>query len=805
MNNISGKPRLLFFQYKYDKHLPAFLLTHAQEHIRCLAASFDVTVIREDCDYQQVCDTYKPDITLFESGVNHPTCERLQILNARSHSGIPKIGLQHGDAFCDARAGFLSDMDHWGIETFFSISTTAAEHTPEIADQLFIWPVFVDDEICHDYGAWKSIPVFVSGNSNELYPWRRKILKIVPEHYPSLIWPHPGYQPRSVPARMLVGEDYARTINASWFVPTCGTVAKEFVRKHLEIPASKSCLLTERSPALEAAGFADMKNCVFVDEQDVLEKIGYLFQHEDELRAITDAGYQLVHSRHTLKHRDQIFQWYRLHRQLKAGEKIVQPGPFEPLAAVPASAHTRNTHVAGGGLHLSLLRQGDEKLWEGKYDEAERLYVQCMNIMRWMPEPRLRMALCSLYKGEAKKALSWIDVPIHFILCVYKAADPDPVEWAYFIVALLCLGKVDEAVKRSEQFPWLRHPELDRARCVARAIKTGRFASPAESDFESRRRHSIHRMPERDLANWTGQICIMLRACGRPEIAATLMHSCEASAADSDVQSGGTPASGERIAVRAPGQEIGRPDKSIVSFFQRRAAYRDLRLKVRASIAARLRGLESRYGYFLPYSLSESRNNEFYKTIRNLASGESIRTALLIGAAKGNYATEAVLAGLRENGNHPSVYCLSDRRNRFKKTPKPSTREGVHWFGGPSLRGGSTTQVIAKVIDAAKNQNRLGGFDLLHVDGGRFKARLDAEDIGRLLTGVRFVILQDLNSPCSHQLAEALLRDASYILVNYGPESRGGFSIFSKHAPYNRGKESGDGSESGVHSGAHYV
>src|SRR4051794_8951498 len=135
------KPKLVFFQYKYDERLPQFLLIHKHEHVKCLAHFFDVSVIARDCDYAQVCDEYQPDLALFESGVNHATCRKLQIRNVHARPNVLKAGLHHGDGFCNARAGFLADMEDWGIETFFSIATTAAEHTPEIADRLFTWPV----------------------------------------------------------------------------------------------------------------------------------------------------------------------------------------------------------------------------------------------------------------------------------------------------------------------------------------------------------------------------------------------------------------------------------------------------------------------------------------------------------------------------------------------------------------------------------------------------------------------------------------------------------------------------------------
>ena len=148
--------------------MPEFLLTHKREHVKCLAQWFDVTVVDQDCDYREICDRHTPDLVLFESGINHPTCSRLKIYNTQSYSIVPKLGLHHADGFCNVRAGFLSDMEHWGIETFFSISTTAGEHTPEMASNLFVWAVFVYSTIYRDYGEWKSIPALVHGQQKSV-------------------------------------------------------------------------------------------------------------------------------------------------------------------------------------------------------------------------------------------------------------------------------------------------------------------------------------------------------------------------------------------------------------------------------------------------------------------------------------------------------------------------------------------------------------------------------------------------------------------------------------------------------------
>jgi Glycosyl transferases group 1 len=517
------KPKLVFFQFRNDVNLSEFVLLHRQQHIKCLSEFFNVTVISEDCDYRQICDLYQPDLTLFESGVNYTSCHRLKIHNTHSYPEIPKIGFHNGDSWCEARAGFMSDMEHWGIETFFSISTTTAEYTPEISNNLFSWPNFIDSEIFRDYSQPKVIPVLFTGYMHILYPWRQEIKEVLTKNYPSLICPHPSYVNTSRSPKGLFGEQYARTINASWFVPTCGTVAKEVVRKHLEIPAAKACLITEKTPAIEAAGFIDMQNCVFADGVDVLEKLDYLFRNQDELKSIIDAGYLLVHSQHTLKHRDQIFQWYNLQKNLKVDQKIIQHSPFGSLCIADESSKTISTHIHCDGLVTQLLRQGDEKLRTRKYKEAEALYLKAHNFISWMPEPLIRLVLCRLYTGNTLGVLELI--PIRYTLVKYGAIDPDPVEWAYFIIVLICKGKIDDAEKCANQFSSLSHSELDRVRWVVSTLKHRGRISVGLEDNTINPRYSLHQLPVRSFNEWINELCIMLQACKQFHFAKILRNS----------------------------------------------------------------------------------------------------------------------------------------------------------------------------------------------------------------------------------------------------------------------------------------
>jgi hypothetical protein len=748
MTNPIQKPKLVFFQYEYDNKLPEFLLIHTREHVKCLSTFFEVTVINEDCDYQRICDKYEPDLVLFESGVNHETCRRPKIENVRSCPHIPKLALHNADGFCNARAGFLSDMDHLGIDTFFSISVTAAEHTPEIDQNLFVWPTFIDPDIYRDYGCWKSIPVLFTGNRNQLYPWRQKILKAIIGNYPSLISYHPGYEPRAKAEYLLVGEDYARTINSSWFVPTCGTVAKEVVRKHFEIPGCKACLITERSAGLISAGFADMDNCVFADEHNVADKIEYLFHNPNVLNKVINSGYLLAHSHHTIEHRDQILQWFKLKAKLKPNQRIVQTSPFEPLRIVEERCGLRTSHIISGGFHLKLLREGDELLLRQRYDEAERCYLRCINYMRWMPEPRLRMALCELYKGNARAALSWIDEPINFILSKYKAIDPDPVEWAYFVITLLCLGKEEDAAEQAKEFPWLIHPELNRARSVVNALRNNVGSQPPASG----RRYSIHKLPDRSSDEWIGEICIMLRACGQFSIANRIQASRNGVVNQSPSNKKATNRHYCRIGHRG------------VPLLKYRDTVRRLGRSLKRSCASILHGLEGKYGYFLPYGLSESRDDEFFAAIQAVSRGEDITAALIVGAALGRYSTAAVLTGAIENANAPTVFCISS------STIRPfTTKAGVKWY----RLGSTVTEELYNMVKEIKEENRIKCFDLILVSEAIQLGFLDEE-----LQMARFVMIEDTISLRNSQRYDMLRRNARYTLVACNPELRDGYAIF---------------------------
>jgi len=780
MSGSTKKPKLLFFQYKYGKKLPEFLLVHKNEHVECLAEFFDVVVVNEDCDYAQICDLHQPDMALFEGGVTTASCRRPAVTNISSRPQVLKAGLLYADAFSEGRNGFLSDMDHWGVETFFATPVTAPEHTPSIARNLFVWPNFVNPNLYRDYGQTKNIPVLFTGSKNTLYPWRQQVLRLVSQQYPSLICPHPGYRPqKTAAASVMVGEAYARMLNASWFVPACGTVAREVVRKHFEIPACNACLVTESSAALEAAGFVDMQNCVFADEKNILDKLNYLFERQEELLRISKAGFDLVHQRHTLRQRDQILQWFRLSKTLGSNQRIVQQNPFGALEVVEKDSSRESLHVRSEGQFVTLLREGDHYLHEGEYKAAQDRYLQCLSYYRYMPEPLLGLAVCSLFEGRPEAALKWITQPITATLADYKAVDPDPVEWAYYVITLLCLGRIDEARSRSAEYPWLRHPELDRIRWIISVLDDSRprvaFATSAKHA-----RLSVHSMPLLPFHLWVERLCTLLEACGQQETRELIPARCTSvqSSRSEKVEPGSDTllTTVDHAKLRTHWSNalpfiLLRRDASAT--FQRSRFYSDSWLRAKGIIKALIHGVEKNLGHFLPRKLSSShKEDELIRTIRSVIAEEELRVALWIGDVQDE--AQTVLTGAVAGGRKlHSVFCGVGSAGALPA----SELHGLTWV---ELDRADVSERLDVALGNAKQSASSDSFDLVVIAAKQQLTIPTAPALLREIQAARLIVLIGIHDSYIQTAYACLLSSVSHRIVEQDATVRGGYVIFQR-------------------------
>lgn len=512
------RPRLLYYRRSVDyRALADFIQLHYEHQVECMAQYFDVHVIDYDCDHRAACKKYEPDLVLVDGGYASGAYRTLNVENVGAFPEIPRVGFYNADPFCRARAAFMSQMMTWGIDTYFSISVALARYVPDVADRVITWPNAIAGDLFRDYGSEKAIDVFLTGSDAEYYPWRRRVWPILKKRYRAEASPHFGYYDSG---RMPFGQQYAALLNSAWFVPTCGNVAHDVVRKHFEIPACRACLVTERTPALEEAGFEDMVNCLFADTEDIVDKIDALLANPDRLRGIIDAGYELVHGHHTLRHRNQLRQWFDLYKHVEPGERIVQDGPFGALRIVARNSPEKTRHVAGDSQDRHLVRAGDSQLRLGHVDGAAAAYAACQDLFGQIPQSdvKLRLAICKLYQGDAKAGLDLVVDALRCALLDNAASTPDPVEWAYFLVALACCGRIAEASERASLYPDLTHGELERARCLIRRLSGSSDASCPTGQSGI----SIHRLPSCEFADWMANARQMLRACGQVHAAQAL-------------------------------------------------------------------------------------------------------------------------------------------------------------------------------------------------------------------------------------------------------------------------------------------
>jgi hypothetical protein len=770
-----AKPRMLFLRFS-RRDIPSFLKLHLEEQVLCLSQNFEVIVINDaSCDYKQLCEMHEPDIAMFESGTY---CGRRQVRNVSSCPSIPKIGFIYCDAYCPHRKSAICDMERWEISTFFTTSVSLGCYTPSIADRLFVWPNFVNPGLYRDYGFPKVIPVLFSGSQASHYPWRSKIDRIVSQRYPSLHSPHFGWHwtenRRPSAMSLLEGERYAQLLNSAWVAPTCGTIANEVVRKHFEIPACNTCLLTQETASLKAAGFVDLVNCVFADDGDVLDKLEWLFQRPDELDRITKAGKQLVDSLHTIRQRDQIFQWYSLHRTLGPGQRIVQRGPFLPLTIVEENSGVTNCHVISGGIDRVIMIQAEAELRSGNYQSAAKLFRRCLNYHQPdIPEAKFRLILCWLYQGNFKAALASVreHFPSHR-LTSNRWFEPDPTEWAWFILVLLCCGKNREAALRADQFIALNNDELYRVRCLVRILSKQKTEF-MDNTSRTGHRASIHQVPEFTIEEWLENIQRMLKACGQTQAANRLARASSKSQLRVVTESSSRKL--QKYATDVGHKRNSTIDVNQQSTFAARQRHR------RNTILNHYLAVSSRFNSFTQRITSRSlqrvrrlggavRKNSSRMAayeraaIVHLLQKEEINSGVLIGAANGSWLSDAFMHGMLTNPNMPSAVCVNYNTLEFRKFHR-------RFIDDPNVEFRYVPNAGDRLFKPSETA------DVIAVNCSSLFKTVHCKTLRASL-----VLLNRIDDSAGHEIFRTLLSNKDYILAVHEPAQCDGYAVFRRVA-----------------------
>jgi hypothetical protein len=364
-----------------------------------------------------------------------------------------------------------------------------------------------------------------------------------------------------------------------------------------------------------------------------------------------------------------------------------------------------------------------------------------------MPEPILGLTLCNLYKGHARQAQEWISQSIGRAIEILKAAEPDAVEWAYFITSLLCQGDIWEARRRAHQFPFLQHQELERCRWVVDALNRSNLLSWEQHHKQTTvtARPSIHQLPQRDMASWVMELCKMLTACGQGALAEQL-----------DKRFRWPPTQPVLLTRRLRSRLISsNRSKSILPLTSKPLHVR-IRQWIPSRVRAQMRGL-----FVSVQSLRKNCTNEFASATQALARDEPADSALILGASDRSTYTHAFLEGVRQNPSLPMVLCVASSNCHFKDLER-------RFANYPRI------QFMSSPLDVLVREKKMECFDIVLIDDYTPSERETFEP----LTGTKTVLIGNVNTYLGYRIARSLLSDTGY-KVAYESMSLTGSIIFT--------------------------
>ncbi|NEO21117.1 glycosyltransferase [Moorena sp. SIO4A5] len=225
----------------------------------------------------------------------------------------------------------------------------------------------------------------------------------------------------------------------------------------------------------------------------------------------------------------------------------------------------------------------------------------------------------------------------------------------------------------------------------------------------------------------------------------------------------------------------------------------------------------------------EIKDDDFYKAIQRIAREEDIKTVLEIRSSSGAGSTEAFVKGLRENPSNPVLFCMEVSQPRFaelkeryrqdsfvkcynissislEQFPREyEVRKFYHSHRSP-LNNYPLEQVLGLLrqdidyvremgtsgdgIETIKQENQIEDFDLVLIDGSKFTAQVELDQV----YGSKFILLDNICTYKNYSNHHRLLRDKNYKLIEQNASVRNGYSIFAKADSPHSAEKSGEAS-----------
>jgi hypothetical protein len=347
----------------------------------------------------------------------------------------------------------------------------------------------------------------------------------------------------------------------------------------------------------------------------------------------------------------------------------------------------------------------------------------------------------------------------------HEGSTPDPVLWAFYLVALLCQGKLREACERNREYPGLSHLEYQRVRALLLWLN-GSEAGAAPVLVRPRR--SVHVMPERSAATWLKELCRMLQACGQADIARRIGAASQAlegmlvreSLGSESPGAGQTSSSTGFVAPRngAPrGSVQRRSSRRVIRVLRRLKHYSLLPVHRTRRVFARLTG-----------SMTDERSavqnhGDYSQPLRELLRSSDVSSGLLIGACSNRWATENFLAALEGKPGYENTLCVV-----FDQGNDPLLRRRLARWGSAQCRLGSDGSLWEEV--------NARHFDAIVIDGANVAGTVNY----KLTREESVVVLLGINAEPCYELCRRLLSNPRYRLALFDPERHGGLAAFRK-------------------------
>jgi len=144
-----------------------------------------------------------------------------------------------------------------------------------------------------------------------------------------------------------------------------------------EVPMAGGFLLTEYVPHIENYFQIDKEIVCFRDSKEMIDKIKYYLNHDEERRAIAKAGWERARANYTSFHTlSKVFE--EIEEDIKKGSKKDNFCPLE--LKMPGRVRKNfSNHYFGWGLAFAMV--GDKKLWKDALSLS--LSYNPFNIMTW--------------------------------------------------------------------------------------------------------------------------------------------------------------------------------------------------------------------------------------------------------------------------------------------------------------------------------------------------------------------------------------------------------------------------------------